>query len=246
MEIKNIDLKSSLYNNVLLSTNNKFDYFKTLFDNVDGDFFKVATKLIISTNFYQYVKSMSSPEIAEENVNEFIFWMNELSLENPSWTMTDFLLYIDDLNINKIQVKSPNISFEDAVEISTIHSVKGAASSIVILAFTDSRIIANKPQISFNANLGFGIKYYDTQKRTLGTTPFKEQIDDLNAKNDESEEFRLLYVALTRARDRLFIIGKGDAKSINNSLLGFILNNLQDQNIPKSSLFDIRNVRLNF
>ena len=184
------------------------------------------------------------PEIAEENINEFIFWMNELSLENPQWTITDFLLYIDELNTNKIQVKSPNISFEDAVEISTIHAVKGAASSVVILAFTDSRIVSTKPQISFNSKLGFGIKYFDIQKRTLGTTPFKEKIDELNSKNDESEEIRLLYVALTRARDLLYIIGKGDSKSINNSLLGFILKNLQDQNISKSSLFDIKNISL--
>ena len=241
MSIKNQSPSKSFYDGLTKSTDPKFSFFKTLFSDIkQEDFLDRAQYLLSSVGFFGNTSMYNAPHIAVENINTFIFWMSELQAEHPDWQITDFILYVDGLNSDGIQIRGQNIDFEDAVEISTIHSVKGMDASVVILAFTDLPSLYSSPLVSFDLDLGIGIKYFDSQKAVKKDTPLKMEIDQKQKDQQDSEEKRLLYVALTRARDQLYIVGKENPKTLDRSLLGFVLSKLRDASIAKKSIFKIQ------
>jgi len=102
-----------------------------------------------------------------------------------------------------------SVDKEDSVTLQTIHKSKGLEYPVVIL-FNSSKLFAyirEHDAINFNADLGFGIDYFDTANRVKMDSLPKLAIRVANAKKGYKEELRLLYVALTRAKNKLFITG---------------------------------------
>ena len=102
-----------------------------------------------------------------------------------------------------------SIDKEDSVTIQTIHKSKGLEYPVVIL-FNSSKIFAylrENDAINFNTNIGFGVDYFDTTNRVKMDSLTKFAIRLANNKKGYKEELRLLYVALTRAKNKLFITG---------------------------------------
>jgi ATP-dependent helicase/nuclease subunit A len=54
---------------------------------------------------------------------------------------------------------------------------------------------------------GFGLNYYDRERKYFYELPQKKMLKDIKRSEMLSEEMRILYVALTRAREKLFILG---------------------------------------
>lgn len=98
---------------------------------------------------------------------------------------------------------------EDVVRIMTIHKSKGLEFPVVFVAGIGRRF--NLRDMSAPAllhkSLGFGTRWIDPDKRmSVPTLPYlaiKEQMK----KDALDEEMRILYVALTRAREKLILIG---------------------------------------
>lgn len=98
---------------------------------------------------------------------------------------------------------------EDVVRIMTIHSSKGLEFPVVFIAglsrnFNMSDI--RKPYM-LDKEYGFAAKYVNVEKRI--TYPSLPQIAFKRRKKMEmlAEEMRVLYVALTRAKEKLYLIG---------------------------------------
>ncbi len=101
---------------------------------------------------------------------------------------------------------------EDSVTIQTIHKSKGLEYPVVIL-FNSSKLfsyIREKDAINFNSEIGLGMDYFDTANRNKMESLTKFAISLTNAQKGYKEELRLLYVALTRAKNKLFITGTVD------------------------------------
>lgn len=97
----------------------------------------------------------------------------------------------------------------DAVKILTVHASKGLEFPVVFLARCDAGWGggAKAGDIVFDRTLGAGIKLFDEETRlkadSLAYTAIK-----LEAKRREADEnIRLLYVALTRAKNRIYVTG---------------------------------------
>lgn len=97
----------------------------------------------------------------------------------------------------------------DAVKILTVHASKGLEFPVVFLARCDAGWggEVKKSDIVFDRTLGAGIKLFDEETRlkadSLAYTAIK-----LEAKRREADEnIRLLYVALTRAKNRIYVTG---------------------------------------
>jgi len=122
---------------------------------------------------------------------------------------------------------------EDAVRISTIHLSKGLEFPVVILANL-SRGRKRSPEglrvdrvRGLSAVLFPGVRTYSAFRMVPtaeGAIPFEE----LEMRKEEAEERRLLYVAATRARDRLFLVegargrGSGLRDTLHASLSGAV------------------------
>jgi ATP-dependent helicase/nuclease subunit A len=108
------------------------------------------------------------------------------------------------LKTEDIEIKKDLASKEfDQVQMMTIHGSKGLESPIVILADANLKPTIQKEKLILFENLHILKPSDDTCPSSL--MGYKEKaLSDLKL-----EEQRLLYVALTRARDALFIFGKG-------------------------------------
>jgi ATP-dependent helicase/nuclease subunit A len=103
----------------------------------------------------------------------------------------------------------------DAVRVMTVHGSKGLQSPLVILAdacVDPSRARGSSAELSLSEDLP-GIPVFRPRREEL-TEPLKSQIEAQD-RLDRQEHWRLLYVAMTRAEERLFVggsLGPADRK----------------------------------
>ena len=100
----------------------------------------------------------------------------------------------------------------DAVRILTVHKSKGLEFPIVILANLSKQInqMDARQNLMLHGELGLGPRYADPKHRTRANTFARLAIQERIRRENLSEEMRLLYVALTRARERLILVATVD------------------------------------
>ena len=125
--------------------------------------------------------------------------------------LNDFIRYID--NMEKFEVDSGEVGSAsesaDVVRLMTIHKSKGLEFPVVFLAgmgrgfnFKD----VYKPLLADNM-LGLACRYADTEKRVRMRTLRYSAVSDKKRRDLIAEEMRLLYVAMTRPKEKLIMVG---------------------------------------
>ena len=106
---------------------------------------------------------------------------------------------------------------EDVVRIMSIHQSKGLEFPVVIVADMGKEFNRKDLQepILFHNELGIGLKQYDPNWRMFYPTLIWSGIEAKLRWEGTAEEERILYVAMTRARDKLILIGH-DSKAANH------------------------------
>lgn len=172
----------------------------------------------------------------EQELNLLEEFLNKLSPIEDSLGLAEFIEVVES-NVSSSGDFS-SVDKEDSVTIQTIHKSKGLEYPVVIL-FNSSKLfsyVREHDAINFNSNLGFGFDYFDVLDRTKVDSLPKFAIKVENHKKGYKEELRLLYVALTRAKNKLFItgsIGKNNFEemkktSYTNMLLSCFADRMQD------------------
>jgi ATP-dependent helicase/nuclease subunit A len=105
---------------------------------------------------------------------------------------------------------------EDVVRIMTIHKSKGLEFPIVFVAGLGKKFNTQDLNKRFllHKDLGFGSQYIDPQKRIKYTTFPQLAIKRKLKMELIAEEMRVLYVALTRAKEKLILIATQDAEAV--------------------------------
>ncbi|MBO4898240.1 MAG: helicase-exonuclease AddAB subunit AddA [Clostridia bacterium] len=98
-------------------------------------------------------------------------------------------------------------SSNSIVRIMTIHKSKGLEFPIVFLAGAGHRLSVNSKGLPLHKKLGLGLYATDLKFRTKYETPIRRAVKIMCREDEASEEIRVLYVALTRAKERLIITG---------------------------------------
>lgn len=98
---------------------------------------------------------------------------------------------------------------EDAVTVISAHSSKGLEYPIVFLADAHRRIQCQDTRDKLLILPGFGaaLRHRTPLGLALVENPMMEAVSEKMKSNNLEEELRILYVALTRARERLYIVG---------------------------------------
>ena len=113
---------------------------------------------------------------------------------------SNYLEFLEYILRSKISVQSEITNNEESVKILSIHASKGLQSPIVILAtetYGKNSFKKNFFNFDYQNNLIFG-------NFSTITSEYKDYFDKFST-DKSAEELRLLYVALTRARDELHI-----------------------------------------
>ena len=110
----------------------------------------------------------------------------------------------------------------------TIHKSKGLEFPVVFVPALDARSKGDTDMLRFNADAGLGIKV--DMGGELQDTSVMLAIKDIEKQLDSAEKQRQLYVAMTRAQDRLILSGTYDSSSKSRSENWFssLRNILQD------------------
>lgn len=136
-----------------------------------------------------------------------------------------FVRYIDYLKKNEIDYGEATISNEndDSVRLLTIHKSKGLEFPIVFVCGMHKQFntMDSKAQVIPDADYGIGLSYVDSVKRTKYQTFTKLALAYKSRMDTLSEEMRLFYVAMTRAREKLIMTGliKDPQKELNKSVI---------------------------
>ena len=103
---------------------------------------------------------------------------------------------------------------DDVVKIMTIHKSKGLEFPMVIVAGMNGRLqYSNQEDLMIHKDIGVGLTLKSLEGHWKKTTLVQKLIGRKIRQKERDEEERILYVALTRARDFLYLVGTVDKES---------------------------------
>ena len=140
--------------------------------------------------------------------------LRQLALEysmQRNATLTDWLDYVKRLRAAEARETTANLDAADAVQIMTIHKSKGLEFGTVFLPYLNSNTQPDTTEIKYLRGVGLGIKAPD-KKGVLQNTSVLQKVKEEDKRLDLEERKRQLYVAMTRAENRLIMTGIDEGK----------------------------------
>lgn len=134
----------------------------------------------------------------------------EYSLQRNA-TLADWLDYVKRMRAAEARETTANLNADDAVQIMTIHKSKGLEFGTVFLPYLNSNTQADTSEIKYLRGVGLGIKAPNPEG-VLQNTNILQKVKEEDKKLDLEERKRQLYVAMTRAEDRLIMTGIVEGK----------------------------------
>lgn len=123
----------------------------------------------------------------------------------------NFIQFIDKIKISSGDLGAAKVigENEDVVRIMSIHKSKGLEFPVVFLSGTGKQfnLMDLNNNILLHQEMGIGFKYIDYDKQVQYDTMTKKALKGQMFKETLSEEMRILYVGLTRAKEKLIITG---------------------------------------
>ena len=167
-------------------------------------------KIYSDTGFYNYVGLMPNGILRQANLK--MLFQKAKQYESSNFKgLYNFINVIDKLKMSSGDMGSAKIIGEndDVVRIMSIHKSKGLEFPVVFLSSTNKQINLNdlNQNVLLHQEIGIGAKYIDYDKQVQYDTLSKLAIRNKIYIETLSEEMRILYVALTRAKEKLFITG---------------------------------------
>lgn len=122
-----------------------------------------------------------------------------------------FLSFLKDLTERSSDIEAPpaTASTEEAVRVMSVHQSKGLEFPVVVLGFAGKRFNdsdLNEPILGDRAGLVSFRRLWRGAREE--TDPVRDALRAARLARARGEELRLLYVALTRARERAIVIGR--------------------------------------
>ncbi len=224
MEIRLVDRKCTFYEvmNKALQSENVKDETKEKISNFFNKIDKWRIKqeyepldeliweIYEDTGYYNYVSLMPNGNLRTANLK--MLFERAKEYENASFKgLFNFINYLDKLKTNNGDLGAAKLIGENdnVIRIMSIHKSKGLEFPVVFLCNTAKSFNLKdlNDNILLHNKLGIGPDYINYERKLKYSTLAKEAIKLQMKKETISEEMRILYVALTRAKEKLIITG---------------------------------------
>ena len=171
---------------------------------------ELLTLLYEETSYYLYASALPMGEKRRANLDQLI--EDALQFEKGSFSgLFNFIRYIEKARQKEYDEGEANIYSEndDLLRIMSIHQSKGLQFKVVFLSSLQKNFNKQdlRESILLDEELGMASYYLDQETRikypSLQLSAIKEKMEEEN----QAEELRLLYVAMTRAEEKLIMTG---------------------------------------
>ena len=200
---KDDEIYQTLINNTYRETN-IFKTFKEILEDIDK--LTPAGYLETLLDKLDYIDKLTLIGDVDINYSRMEYFYNLIiNLEKSNFTILDISDYLERINDEKLEIKLA-ISKEEnnSVKIMTIHKSKGLEYPICYFAgfYKEFNKDEYKSNVLFDQEYGIIIDEVDTNNKLITKILTLENLKQ----KDVSEKIRLLYVALTRAREKMIIV----------------------------------------
>ncbi|MCR4616763.1 MAG: helicase-exonuclease AddAB subunit AddA [Lachnospiraceae bacterium] len=163
-------------------------------------------------DYIEYVTALPAGAKRRANIEMLLNYASDFE-KTSYYGLFHFIRYIDQLqkyttdNTSEADVLGENA---DVVRLMSIHKSKGLEFPITILAGMGKKFnfMDTTAKIVHDNELGLGCDYIDLENMTKYKSIRKEIIAKKLKEDTLAEELRLLYVAMTRAKEKLIMVGK--------------------------------------
>ena len=179
----------------------------------ESDYLSLAEliwKIYVDTGFYNYVGLMPNGSLRQANLK--MLFERAKEYEKTSFKgLFNFIRFVEKLKSGSSDMSAAKIigENENVVRIMSIHKSKGLEFPVVFLSCTSKRV--NLQDLNSNLLLhqeyGIGPQYINYERMIEYSTAAKDALKIISKEETISEEMRVLYVALTRAKEKLIITG---------------------------------------
>lgn len=188
---------------------------------------ELVRQIISELCLKDYVATFISGQQALANLDEFVKFVENYE-KNSSQKVYGLLNQIHCLKNAGVVIAEGNTEQEpNRVVVTTIHKSKGLEYPIVIVPFAGKKFgVKRKDAIIVDSKAGLGVQYFKLDTLEKGRCILKDAADYMVSKRSKEEEMRLLYVAMTRAKNKLIIAAKEPSLcglSASNSYIEWIL-----------------------
>ncbi len=226
MYIRNYDKRAYFYEAIkkaYLDENNKD---KEIYTKIN-DLFKILDKFSVYLNTYSLAETIL--KIYEETGIYYSFYLEELGTQKcanldrlvevarnfekeEKSSLHEFINYIENMKESKAKgTDTPKLlgEGENVVRILTVHKSKGLEYPIVFLVNCSKKYntMDTADSMLFDKEFGIGLDIFNTDIGISYASIIKQAIKEKIKIRTLSEEERLLYVAMTRAKEKLYIYG---------------------------------------
>ncbi len=161
------------------------------------------------TGYGAYAAAMPGGEQRKANLDMLV--EKAIAYESGSYHgLYNFVRYIDNLHKYDVDFGEAQVDAgENAVRVMSIHKSKGLEFPIVFVCGMGKQInqMDARGRLVLHADLGIGLDFVDLQARTRTETLLQKVIKRRTRQESLGEELRVLYVAATRAKEKLILVG---------------------------------------
>ncbi|MEG0369207.1 MAG: helicase-exonuclease AddAB subunit AddA, partial [Hungatella sp.] len=169
---------------------------------------EVLYRVFVKTGYYDYVAAMPAGEVRRANLDMLV--EKASAYEKTSYKgLFHFIRYIE--NLKKYDTDFGEASVvgqqEHTVRLMSIHKSKGLEFPVVILAGMGKLFNRQdvRGKLLIDSDLGIGTDYFDLERRLKASTLKKNVLKRKMELDNLGEELRVLYVAMTRAKEKLIL-----------------------------------------
>ncbi len=177
---------------------------------IDTPIHHLLEMVLEETGYEDYVRALPAGTQRKANLDMLV--EKAIAYEKTSYKgLFHFVRYIDQLQKYEVDFGEADVTGEneDVVRLMTIHKSKGLEFPVVFMAGLSKQFneMDSRDKMAIHADMGIGIDEVQVSPRTKRKCLLHSEIADRIRRDNLGEELRVLYVALTRAKEKLILTG---------------------------------------
>ena len=167
---------------------------------------KIVSKLWYETGYY--FETIWNESVSMYNVHYDLIFSLALKAEQKQQSLASFIDEIFKYRNESNRIKDLDVTSEESkgVQIMTVHKSKGLEFKVVFVADTEKGSQNDRELVYYDKDFGLSLSTKNSPDEKNATTNYFYSLsEDLNNQKNLAELKRLVYVALTRAKNELFI-----------------------------------------